>query len=109
MNQQPHIIGRWDGVEGEMWLAITEYGHLALVTSFCEPNLNHEGAVRRGKLPTHFLQSSKPPRKYLEEIAVRAGDYNGLYIIVADAMAGDMACLASRPHGEPSDVKQVRF
>lgn len=92
-----------------MWLAISEYKRLAFMTNFREPNPNHKGAIRRGKLPTHFLQSSKPPLKYLEEIVVRAGDYNGFYVIVADAMAGDMAYLTSRPHGEPIDVKQVRF
>jgi hypothetical protein len=50
LNQQPHIIGRRDGVEGKTWLAISEYGHLAFVTDFRELNLNHEGAIRRGKL-----------------------------------------------------------
>ena len=49
MNQQPHIIGGRDGVKGRTWLAISEYGHLALVTEFRELNLNHEGAIRKGE------------------------------------------------------------
>lgn len=109
MNEQPHIIGGRDGVEGGTWLAISESGRLAFVTNFRELNPNHEGAVSRGELPTSFLQSSKPPHEYLEEIAARAGDYNGFNLIVADVMAGDMAYLTNRPHDEPIEVKKVRI
>lgn len=105
---QPQIIGGRDGKEGGTWLAISESGRVAFVTNFREPQNDQPGAVSRGQLPTLFLRSSKSPTEYLEEVAARAGDYNGFNLVVADTNTGEMAYLSNRPRGQPIQVKQVR-
>lgn len=104
---QPQIIGGRDGKEGGTWLAISESGRVAFVTNFREPQNDQPGAVSRGQLPTLFLRSSKSPTEYLEEVAARAGDYNGFNLVVADTNTGEMAYLSNRPRGQPIQVKQV--
>lgn len=104
---QPEIIGGRDGQEGGTWLAISESGRLAFVTNFREPGKDIPGAVSRGQLPTLFLESSKSPTAYLEEVAARADKYNGFNLVVADLRTKEMACLSNRPCGQPIEVKQV--
>jgi hypothetical protein len=109
IGMQPQIIGGRDGKEGGTWLAISEAGRVAFVTNFREPEREQPGAVSRGRLPTLFLESSKSPADYLEEVAARAGEYNGFNLVVADTNTGEMAYLSNRPRGQPIEVKQVRY
>ena len=63
------------------------------------------GSSKQGGIAHFFLADLET----LEEIAARAGDYNGFNLIVADVLAGDMAYLTNRPHDEPIEVKKVRI
>lgn len=88
-------------------MAVSESGRLAFLTNSRGGKTELKGAVSRGQLPTLFLQSSKTPTEYLEEVSARSDDYNGFNLVVADLTAGEMAYLSNRPIGNPAGVQQV--
>lgn len=54
-----------------------------------------------------WLQSTKSPREFAEELTTQAHEYNGFNLIVADISSKTMVYVSNRPEGEPVAVHEV--
>lgn len=81
----PQVLAGRDLEAGGAWLGITRGGRFAALTNFRDPERNRPGAPSRGELVASFLRGSESPSAYLEQIAPRAGEYNGFNLLVGKA------------------------
>jgi len=79
-----HIIGGRDLEKGGSWRALARGGRLAAVTNFRDGTRKKSGARSRGLLIRDFVTSRERPREFLESVQVRADQYDGFNLIVAE-------------------------
>ncbi|KAB2015820.1 hypothetical protein ES319_D08G053000v1 [Gossypium barbadense] len=110
------ILGGRDEVAGGTWLACSRQGRVAFLTNVLElhprPDAKTRGDPRpdaktRGDLPLLFLESTKSPMEFAEQLATDAHQYNGFNLIVADIPSKSMVYISNRPKGEPINIQQV--
>ncbi|CAM8945595.1 unnamed protein product [Rhodiola kirilowii] len=89
------ILGGRDEVAGGTWLACSRAGRVALLTNVLELHID-PGAKSRGELPARFLQGTKSPREFAEEMAKEAHEYNGFNLVVADIPSKTMVYISNR-------------
>ncbi|URD79989.1 ser Thr-rich protein T10 in DGCR [Musa troglodytarum] len=65
------------------------------------------GSRSRGELPKRFLESTKCPSEFAEEIVKEADQYNGFNLIVADLCTKSMFYISNRPKGKPVSLLEV--
>lgn len=100
------ILGGKDLCLGGTWLGCTKNGRLALLTNVREPATD-SSTLSRGELTTLFLQSSKSPAEYAEEVFVTGNKYNGFNLLLADLCTGNMAYVSNRPEKKPVLMQEV--
>lgn len=100
------ILGGRDCKEGGTWLASSRNGRLAFVTNFREPT-SDPLAKSRGELVTRFLQSSKTPMEFAQEISQETEKYNGFNLILVDLCTCKMAYVTNRHEGTLGSVQEV--
>ncbi|KAM0946960.1 putative transport and Golgi organization protein [Dioscorea sansibarensis] len=103
---EKRILGGRDRVAGGTWLCCSKDGRLAFLTNFREPGVC-PNLKSRGDLPVRFLESTKSPLEFSEEIAKEADQYNGFNLIVADLCLKVMVYVSNRPKGKPTTVQLV--
>ncbi|XP_030519969.2 transport and Golgi organization 2 homolog [Rhodamnia argentea] len=104
--EEIEILGGRDELAGGTWLACSREGRVAFLTNVLELHTLHE-AKSRGDLPVLFLESTKSPREFAEQLATEAHQYNGFNLIVADTCSKTMVYISNRPQGEPITIQEV--
>ncbi|XVE94405.1 hypothetical protein REPUB_Repub02eG0005800 [Reevesia pubescens] len=100
------ILGGRDEVAGGTWLACSRQGRVAFLTNVLELHTLPE-AKSRGDLPVLFLESTKSPMEFAEELVSEAHQYNGFNLILADIPSKSMVYISNRPKGEPISIQHV--
>ncbi|KAL6504177.1 hypothetical protein OROGR_026100 [Orobanche gracilis] len=100
------ILGGKDEVAGGTWLACSKQGRVAFVTNVLELHTLPQ-AKSRGDLAIRFLESSKSPKAFAEELKKEANQYNGFNLIVADLVSKSMVYVSNRPLGKPVSIQEV--
>ncbi|KAL4011313.1 hypothetical protein IC575_028367 [Cucumis melo] len=100
------IAGGRDEVGGGTWLGCSRKGKVAFVTNVLEPHEIPE-AKSRGNLPLLFLQSTKSPKEFAEEIKAEAYRYNGFNLVVADISTKTMVYISNRTKGDHILIQEV--
>ncbi|WOL10707.1 transport and Golgi organization [Canna indica] len=100
------ILGGRDVLGGGTWLGCTKDGRLAFLTNFREPD-SLSGTKSRGELPKRFLECTKCPLEFVQEIVKEADQYNGFNLIVADLCTKSMIYISNRPKGKPISILEV--
>lgn len=80
----PQILGGRDLQRKGSWLGIDRRGRIAAVTNYRESFLKLENAPSRGLLISDFLESTLPPKHYLNQIRSVGTSYNGFNLIVGN-------------------------
>ncbi|XVE56287.1 hypothetical protein DITRI_Ditri03aG0226400 [Diplodiscus trichospermus] len=101
-----HILGGRDELAGGTWLACSTQGRVAFLTNVLELHPLPE-AKSRGDLPVLFLESTKAPMEFAEELVTEAHQYNGFNLILADIPSKSMVYISNRPKGEAITIQQV--
>lgn len=94
-SDHPDIIAGRDLQAGGTWLGVHRDGRVAIVTNYKDAKPTSAKQRSRGHLVTEFLQSDQTPVDYLQ--AVRASDYAGFNLLVADGSR--LAYLSNRGAG----------
>jgi uncharacterized protein with NRDE domain len=93
----PGILAGQDLEARGTWFGVTRAGKFAAITNFREPLQRKSSALvnanSRGQLAVDYLSGQKSPRKYLEELATHASNYNGFNLLLADRE--NMFCYSS--------------
>ncbi|XP_039170549.1 transport and Golgi organization 2 homolog [Eucalyptus grandis] len=104
--EEIEILGGRDEIAGGTWLACSREGRVAFLTNVLELHTLNE-AKSRGDLPVLFLESTKSPREFAEQLVTEAHQYNGFNLIVADICSKTMVYISNRPKGEPITIRDV--
>ncbi|PJC75322.1 MAG: hypothetical protein CO012_03610 [Syntrophobacterales bacterium CG_4_8_14_3_um_filter_49_14] len=80
----PNILAGRDLKEWGTWLGITKKGRIAALTNYRDPASVKEGAPSRGWLVSDFLRGHEEPLTYLQNLALRADQYNSFSLILGD-------------------------
>ena len=86
--EQPHIFAGKDLQAGGTWLGVNRQGGFAALTNFREKQSNatqNTAHHSRGRLVEGFLNSQHAPLRYLEQVALRANEYQGFNLLVGNA------------------------
>ncbi|KAJ4702294.1 transport and Golgi organization 2-like [Melia azedarach] len=100
------ILGGRDELAGGTWLACSRTGRVAFLTNVLELHTLPE-AKSRGDLPVLFLETTKSPMEFAEELVTEAHQYNGFNLILADLSSKKMVYVSNRPKGEPVTIQEV--
>ncbi|KAL5557711.1 hypothetical protein UlMin_033922 [Ulmus minor] len=100
------ILGGRDEVAGGTWLACSRGGRIALLTNVLELHTLPE-ARSRGDLPVLFLESTKTPKEFAEQLVKEGHQYNGFNLVLADISSKSMVYVSNRPKNEPIMVQEV--
>lgn len=100
------ILGGRDELGGGTWLGCSRDGKIAFITNVRELQSLPQ-AKSRGDLPVRFLEGTKSPRKFAEEIAKEANLYNGFNLILVDVRSESMMYVTNRPKEESALITEV--
>ncbi|KAK4783098.1 hypothetical protein SAY86_007472 [Trapa natans] len=100
------ILGGRDTLAGGTWLACSRNGKMAFITNVREIQKIPQ-AKTRGDLPIRFLQSSKSPWEFAEEVVKETHLYNEFNLILADFPSGSMVYLTNRLNKESAYIAEV--
>jgi len=95
-----HIYAGRDLRDGGTWMGITREGRFAAVTNIRAPSEKKTGAPSRGELVAGYLSGIASPLQYVEDLAPRAGTYNGFNLLV-----GNRDELVWYSNGSPDDAR----
>ncbi len=66
------------------WMGVNKKGKLAAITNYRDLKNLKKGAPSRGMLTRDFLESDLSIIEYLEKIKIKAAEYNGFNLLLAD-------------------------
>lgn len=66
------------------WFGITKKGKFAAITNYRDPSIVRDNGRSRGELASQFLQSTKSPSDYLNELKTKKNLYNGFNLLLGD-------------------------
>ncbi|KAJ7960148.1 Transport and Golgi organization 2-like protein [Quillaja saponaria] len=98
------ILGGRDGLAGGTWLASTRDGRVAFLTNFREIQML-SAPKSRGDLPVRFLESTKSPLEFAEEILKEANQYNGFNLMLTDICSRTMVYVTCRSKDDNFVIK----
>ncbi|KAL5984366.1 hypothetical protein ACLOJK_018470 [Asimina triloba] len=101
-----NIIGGKDCLAGGTWLACSRDGRLVFLTNVREPEKIPQ-AKSRGFLAKRFLEGTKSPLEFANEVMKEGDQYNGFNLILADLCSKTMIYVTNRPKGDPSPIREV--
>ncbi|MDM8557992.1 NRDE family protein [Candidatus Parabeggiatoa sp. HSG14] len=93
----PTVLAGRDLQRGGTWLGMTRQGRIAMLTNYREPFKSPISPLSRGLLVSQFLGEQSSPTNYLQQCMNRAGDYNGLNLIVGTV--GELYYYSNRSKG----------
>jgi uncharacterized protein with NRDE domain len=76
---EPDVWAGRDILKGGTWLGVNEYGEVAFLTNYREPQAKHNLTRTRGELPLLFLR--RQADDFGEILASRGGEYPGFNLI----------------------------
>lgn len=79
---EPDIYAGRDLEQGGTWMGISRRGRFAAITNFRLGEPRRDAPRSRGELTRAFLSGSEDAPAYLQRVQDRAGEYNGLSLIV---------------------------
>lgn len=100
------ILGGRDELGGGTWLGSSRGGKVAFITNVRELQSIPQ-AKSRGDLPVRFLEGTRSPQEFAEEIAKEAYLYNGFNLILADIRSDCMIYVTNRPKEENGFITEV--
>ncbi|KAI3849156.1 hypothetical protein MKX03_014648 [Papaver bracteatum] len=100
------IVGGRDELAGGTWLACSRKGRLGFLTNVMEPPPNPKRKTR-GELIVRFLESSKSPLEFADELTTEVDQYNGFNLVLADISSRIMVYVSNRPIGVHKSVQVV--
>ena len=82
----PSILAGKDIKAAGTWLGVSRSGKFANITNYRDSRTPFKkNAPSRGQLVSHFLEGNIGTKKYLEEIQIKAQQFNGFSLIVGDS------------------------
>jgi uncharacterized protein with NRDE domain len=95
----PNVFAGRDLQGGGTWLGITRTGRFAALTNVRAPGERRLDVPTRGALVSDFLTGDVTPEQYLQQLAPRAGNYNGFNLLVGDKDA--LHWYSNKADGDP--------
>src|SRR5918996_5225343 len=83
-DRDPDILAGRDLKAGGTWLGVDRYGRFAAVSNYRDPGSNKTDALSRGHLVSHFLRGQQTPAEYIDNLCLKAQQYNGFNLLVGD-------------------------
>jgi len=81
----PNILGGRDLESMGTWMGITKSGRFSALTNYRDPEFYKADAETRGKLTLNYLLADKVhPKKYIEEVRLKASQYNGFNLLAGN-------------------------
>ncbi|HYD95775.1 MAG TPA: NRDE family protein [Noviherbaspirillum sp.] len=99
-SDHPHVFAGRDLRSGGSWMGVTREGRFAAVTNIRAPSEKRSDAPSRGALVADYLSGIASPLQYVEDLAPRAGQYNGFNLLV-----GNREQLVWYSNGAPDDER----
>ncbi|RZI42795.1 hypothetical protein EGT07_12460 [Herbaspirillum sp. HC18] len=99
-NDHPQVFAGRDLRSGGSWMGVTREGRFAAVTNIRDPSEKRPDARSRGELVADYLSGIASPTQYVENLALRAGEYSGFNLIV-----GNREQLVWYSNGGPDDER----
>lgn len=81
------IVAGKDLQAGGTWLGVSAHGRVAALTNYRDVANHRPDAPSRGDITTAFLAGSATAEQYLDELALRSGDYNPFNLLVFDGLS----------------------
>jgi len=78
----PQLLAGKDLEAGGTWLGITKSGRLSALTNYRDSETRKPDAPSRGQLPLNYLTDEIHPKQYLQEVRLKASQYNGFNLLV---------------------------
>jgi len=95
-----HVCAGRDLRGGGTWMGVTREGRFAAITNIRAPSEKRDDAPTRGALVADYLSGIASPQQYVENLAPRAGQYNGFNLLV-----GNREQLIWYSNGSPDDER----
>jgi uncharacterized protein with NRDE domain len=83
-HDHPEVCGGRDLEHGGTWLGISRRGRFAAITNYRQGGPRSDAERSRGELTRDFLVGRQQPEEYVQQVAARAGAYNGFSLIVGE-------------------------
>jgi len=96
-----NVLAGRDLEGGGTWMGLAKNGRLAALTNYREPGIRMAQAPSRGHLVSHFLNGSEPLNHYLNNINLKANNYNGFNMILSE---GGQWVYYSNRSGAPQEL-----
>lgn len=100
---QAHIYAGRDLQGGGTWMGVTREGRFAAITNIRAPSEKKDVAPSRGEIVAGYLSGIASPQQFVDDIAPRAGQYNGFNLLV-----GNREELVWYSNGSPDDARNGR-
>ncbi|HYC43155.1 MAG TPA: NRDE family protein [Noviherbaspirillum sp.] len=97
---QAHIYAGRDLQGGGTWMGVTREGRFAAITNIRAPSERKEVAPSRGEIVAGYLSGIASPQQFVDDLAPRAGQYNGFNLLV-----GNREELVWYSNGSPDDER----
>lgn len=97
---QAHIYAGRDLQGGGTWMGVTREGRFAAITNIRAPSEKRDAAPSRGEIVAGYLSGIAAPQQFVDDIASRAGQYNGFNLLV-----GNREELVWYSNGSPDDAR----
>jgi uncharacterized protein with NRDE domain len=97
---QAHIYAGRDLQGGGTWMGVTREGRFAAITNIRAPLERKDVAPSRGEIVAGYLSGIASPLQFVEDLAARAGQYNGFNLLV-----GNREELVWYSNGSPDDER----
>lgn len=97
---QAHIYAGRDLQGGGTWMGVTREGRFAAITNIRAPSEKKDAAPSRGEIVAGYLSGIASPQQFVDDLAPRAGQYNGFNLLV-----GNREDLVWYSNGSPDDAR----
>jgi uncharacterized protein with NRDE domain len=97
---QAHIYAGRDLRGGGTWMGVTREGRFAAITNIRAPSEKRDIVPSRGEIVAGFLSGIASPQQFVDDLAPRAGQYNGFNLLV-----GNREELVWYSNGSPDDAR----
>ncbi len=81
----PDILAGKDLEAGGTWLGVHKDGRWGALTNYRDPSIQKEDPPSRGELVLDYLKSKKSGMDYLQEVTLKAEEYNGFNLLLWDS------------------------
>jgi uncharacterized protein with NRDE domain len=83
-HDHPEVCAGRDLEHGGTWLGLSSRGRFAAITNYRQGKPRADAERSRGELTRDFLVGNDAAERYVQQVAARAGAYNGFSLIVGE-------------------------